>query len=97
MLTLGKVRNEKDPGDAGSGELGRSWRGETAPAGEPGDRERSVHHDKAMIVATRARKLSTSSTIALPLATGRIEFTCDTVLCGLRHLDKVNRSGQSGR
>src|SRR5271166_3456832 len=68
MLTLGKVRNEKDPGDAGSGELGRSWRGETAPAGEPGDRERSVHHDKAMIVATRARKLSTSSTIALPFS-----------------------------
>jgi len=27
-------------------------------------------------------------------ATGRIEFTCDTVLCGLRHVDKLNRSGQ---
>jgi hypothetical protein len=37
-------------------------------------------------------------------ATGRIEFTCDTVLCGLRHVDRVYRyvdrvyrSGQSGR
>ena len=37
-------------------------------------------------------------------ATGRIEFTCDTVLCGLRHVgrvyryvDRVYRSGQSVR
>ena len=37
-------------------------------------------------------------------ATGRIKFTCDTVLCGLRHVDRVYRyvdrvyrSGQSGR
>ena len=41
---------------------------ERLPAGEPGDRERSVHHDKPMIVATRARKLRTSSTIALPFS-----------------------------
>ena len=30
-------------------------------------------------------------------ATGRIESTCDTVLCGLRHVDRVYRSGQSGK
>ncbi len=37
-------------------------------------------------------------------ATGRIKFTCNTVLCGLRYVDRVYRyvdrvyrSGQSGR
>ena len=39
-----------------------------------------------------------------PKATGRIKFTCDTVLCGLRYVDRVYRYvdrvyryGQSGR
>ena len=30
-------------------------------------------------------------------ATGRIEFTCDTVLCGLRHAGNPNRSTQAGK
>ncbi|MGO8899576.1 MAG: hypothetical protein ACLQU5_14700, partial [Isosphaeraceae bacterium] len=30
-------------------------------------------------------------------ATGRIEFTCDTLLCGLRHAGNPNRSTQTGR
>src|SRR5208337_3587556 len=29
-------------------------------------------------------------------ATGRNEFTCDTVLCGLRHAGNPNRSTQTG-
>src|SRR5271157_2333693 len=29
--------------------------------------------------------------------TGRIEFTCDTVLCGLRHAGNPNRSTQTGK
>jgi ASPIC/UnbV protein len=30
-------------------------------------------------------------------ATGRNEFTCDTVFCGLRHAGNPNRSTQTGR
>jgi len=30
-------------------------------------------------------------------ATGRIEFTCATVRCGLRHAGTPNRSTQTGR